>query len=813
MFRLAAIIITIVLFVVLFVGTIGSPAAVAASPSVQVGVFFTQPQSQEDQIPTLNQLHELEASIGRQTDVFLWYEEIAEDFYADAFRPMAQEGRMIQLAWEPHDFLLDPNNQPEYRLVNITNGHFDNDIRRWARQLRDFGYPIYFRPMCEMNGDWVSWGGNANGNHPQDYIPAWRHVHDIFVQEGATNVKWVWSPNRDGSIAEAQATFNTYYPGDNYVDYIGMDGYNWGTLYDTPDWTSWWQSFEEVFGPSYDVAVANTNKQVVIAETATTEVGGTPQNGGKAQWITDAFNSLSTRFPRVAMMTWFNVDKETDWRINSSTASLEAFRAAMQGSDTTPPTVSIATPTLNATVDGSVPVSVSATDDEAVDRVELYVGDQLLGTDTTAPYDFSFNSAAYTDGSYDLSARAYDAAGNVGTASTPVVIDNGADKNYFFGWYDSASPGMKTWVILGNPGDSVQHADVYVGGVLRGSYNIAPQQRATPLYAGLASGPVKVVSTTGGDLLVSERVTYNGTFAELPAVPEADLSSEQYLSWYDAASAGMKNWIVIANGGSQTAQVDVYIAGQLKGHYAVGAGGVILPEYPGTMNGPVRVVSTNGQPLNVSSRVIYNGAFNEVGSKSAAQLTSEYHFTWYDEQSEGMRTWIVVGNQGSEATQVSVYVAEQLVGIYDVPAGGRITPDYPGLMNGPVRVVSTGGQPLIVGQRSLYRGSFEEVPGTVTTDLVNRQWFTWYDNVSTGMRTWILVGNQSSATAEVDVKIGGAVVGHYSIPAGGRVTPTFPGQMNGPVQVVSSDSQAQLVVSQRTTFNNSFDELPGMLIR
>ncbi len=794
-----------------FAAFVVSPAAEASTP-VQVGVFFPDPQLPNEQLPSIDDLHNFESTIGRQTDVFLWYESIGEDFYADTFRPMALEGRTIQLAWEPHDFSLDPNHQPAYRLKNITAGNFDNDIRRWARQLRDFGYPIYFRPMCEMNGDWVSWGGNANGNSPQDYIPAWRHVHDIFVQEGATNVKWVWSPNRDGSIADAQATFNTYYPGDAYVDFVGINGYNWGTLYNTPSWTSWWQSFEEVIGYSYDVAVANTNKPVVIAETATTEFGGNAQNGGKSQWITDAFNLLSTRFPRVSMLTWFNINKETDWRIESSPASLAAFRAAVQGPDTTLPTVSIASPSSGAALNGTASVSVNANDNDAVTKVELYAGGSLIGTKQASPYNFSFSTAAMADGAYDLTAKAYDRAGNTSTDTRPVTINNSSNRNYYFGWYDNVSPGMRTWVIIGNPGSVTQHADVYIAGVLRGSYDIGPEQRETPMYAGLSNGPVKVVSTTGGELLVSERVTYNGTFSELPAVKQSELSGEQYLSWYDEQSPGMKHWVMIGNEGSQTAEVDVYIAGTLMGHYAINAGAVAAPEFPGTMNGPVRVVATNGQPLNVSGRVIYSGTFNEVGAKASLQLTSEYHFTWYDEQSAGMRNWIIVGNQGSQTAEVGIYVAERLVGYYSIPAGGRITPEYPNLMDGPVRVVCTNSQPLIVSQRSVFKGSFEEVPGTKTTDLASEQWFAWYDNVSTGMKTWVLVGNESQDAAEVDIRIAGNLVGHYSVPAGGRVTPTFPGQMNGPVQVSSTSGQPQLVVSQRTIFNNSFDELPGMLL-
>ncbi|MHB8793739.1 MAG: Ig-like domain-containing protein [Thermoleophilia bacterium] len=810
--RWVTVFIVVALFSIFFVGSV-VPQAFAVEPDVKLGVFFPDPQLPDEQLPSVGDLHDFETVIGRQTDVFLWYESISEDFYADNFRPMAQEGRIIQLAWEPHDFSRPATNQPEYRLERITAGDFDNDIKRWARQLRDFGYPIYFRPMCEMNGDWVTWGGTVNGNTPDDYIPAWRHVHDIFVQEGATNVKWIWSPNRDGSTADAQATFNTYYPGDGYVDYIGINGYNWGTLYNTPDWTSSWQSFENVIGYSYDVAVANTSKPVVIAETATTEVGGNAQNGGKGQWIRDAFASLPTRFPRIEMLTWFNINKETDWRVDSSAASLGGFRDAVQSPDATPPTVTLTSPTAGSVISGNANVAVNASDDDSVARVELFIGDNMVGSATAAPYNFTLSSGAFADGSYTLTAKAFDPTGNYAVSSVTVTVSNGTVKNYYFGRYDNVTSGMQNWIIIGNPGNTTQRAEVYIGGTLMGTYDIAPLQRATPIYAGVAGGPVKVVSTTGGDLLVSERVTLNGTFAEIPAVPEVDLSSDQLLSWYDEQTAGMQNWVVVGNQGNQTALVDIYVAGQLMGNYSVPSGSTISPHFPGTMNGPVRIVATNGQPLNVSSRVIFNGAFNEVGGKPAQELASEYNFTWYDEQSVGMQTWIVVGNQGSQTAEVGIYVAERLVGLYSIPAGGRVTPDYPNLMNGPVRITCTNGQPLIVGQRSLYRGSFEEVPGTNTTDLASEQWFTWYDNATSGMQTWVLVGNQSTQTAEVDIVIGGEVMDHYSIPAGGRVTPAFPGRMDGPVQVVSTSGAPQLVVSQRTLFNNSFDELPGMLLR
>ncbi len=304
--------------------------------AVKIGVFLPGP----GEIAPGN-LTWFESNISRKTDSFLWYQSIAEDFDAAAFAPIAQGGRTIQLAWEFWDpGALDAVNQPNFRLKNITNGNYDVDIHRWAREMRAFGYPIIIRPLCEMNGDWTSWSGTVNGNSPSDFIPAWRHLHDIFVQENASNVKWDWSPNVDASLADANNTFNLYYPGGAYVDYMGFDGYNWGTMYNTPAWTSWWRNFTEIFGYNYDVAASRTTKPIMVSETATTELGGS-----KAQWITDAFAAIPTRFPRLETLTWFDINKETDWRVESSNASLQAFKKAVSiPANATP------TPTPTATI-------------------------------------------------------------------------------------------------------------------------------------------------------------------------------------------------------------------------------------------------------------------------------------------------------------------------------------------------------------------------------------------------------------------------------------------------------------------------------
>jgi beta-mannanase len=109
-----------------------------------------------------------------------------------------------------------------------------------------------------------------------------------------------------------------YYPGDTYVDWTGVDGYNWGKR------NGGWQSFEEVFAKIYPLLAAK-GKPILIGEMASAEVGG-----NKAEWIDAIIPTLHTKYPMIKGLVWFDVNKERDWRINSSPATLEAFARAAQ---------------------------------------------------------------------------------------------------------------------------------------------------------------------------------------------------------------------------------------------------------------------------------------------------------------------------------------------------------------------------------------------------------------------------------------------------------------------------------------------------
>jgi len=171
-----------------------------------------------------------------------------------------------------------------------------------------------------MNGNWYPWCGTVNENQPEEYVQTWRYLHDIFREVGATQVRWVWCPYACSYPDSPRNTISCYYPGDAYVDWIGLDGYNWGT---TQPWSRW-QSFAEIFSPAYDIVTHLTDKPLMIAESASSESGGS-----KAEWIR-SLEKLKNSFPRLDGFIWFNVQKECDWRIDSSAQALQAFKDTVQ---------------------------------------------------------------------------------------------------------------------------------------------------------------------------------------------------------------------------------------------------------------------------------------------------------------------------------------------------------------------------------------------------------------------------------------------------------------------------------------------------
>jgi cellulose synthase (UDP-forming) len=229
---------------------------------------------------------------------------------------VTRRGAVPMVSWEPW---LKPKNSaaaPHQRpgiVRQIAKGRYDLYVRRWARDARAFGKPMVIRLMHEMNGSWYPWSVGINRNTAADFKAAWRRVHRIFRQAGASNVSWVFSVDSfAGGTPTSRGAIREYYPGARYVDWVGLSGFNWSRSRNGGVLT-----YERVFRASYDV-IRGFDKPVMLAELGTASV----DTQTAPTWVRDVLTSTPTRFPRVKAIVWYDSSHpQRDFRLRGAALS------------------------------------------------------------------------------------------------------------------------------------------------------------------------------------------------------------------------------------------------------------------------------------------------------------------------------------------------------------------------------------------------------------------------------------------------------------------------------------------------------------
>jgi hypothetical protein len=252
--------------------------------------------------------------VHRRPALVMWYQQWSEPLFYRLQLPHVQAlGAAPLVTWDPS---LNGVGVP---FPQIVSGRYDAYLRAAAREAAAWGLPIYIRFAHEMNLRGSPFGPGHAGDTASQFVRAWRHVVRVFRQERATNVEWVWSPNVD---CDGKCPFKAFYPGNSWVDWVALDGYNYASVSHVP-----WMSFSRVFGASYRELTKLSPKPVMIAETSTASRGGS-----KPAWIRQTFRTIPSRYPRIRAVVWFDRVKETNWTVNSSPAALRAWRHVVSSS-------------------------------------------------------------------------------------------------------------------------------------------------------------------------------------------------------------------------------------------------------------------------------------------------------------------------------------------------------------------------------------------------------------------------------------------------------------------------------------------------
>lgn len=244
-----------------------------------------------------------------------FFRDLVRPYPTEVCRAILARGATPIISMELHRWGRPEGNE----LQRVADGAYDAFFTDYARAARASGQPVWLRFAFEMNGDWFPWG-----HQPETFKAAWRRIHGIFRAEGADNVVWVWAPNAISGPNTPENGIGAYWPGDELVDVIGLDGYNFGDGH-----SRWhrWCSFDEIFEPALEeIRASGVPHPVFITEFGCTDA---VEGERRAAWIREAYAYLSRR-PEVIGALWFNHDKrregEHDWRIAADPESLRAWR-------------------------------------------------------------------------------------------------------------------------------------------------------------------------------------------------------------------------------------------------------------------------------------------------------------------------------------------------------------------------------------------------------------------------------------------------------------------------------------------------------
>ncbi|MFJ4711183.1 glycoside hydrolase family 26 protein [Streptomyces sp. NPDC088785] len=233
---------------------------------------------------------------GKRPNLVEYYAAWGDGFDATGVRNAWRAGALTLMSWEPFDA----------PLADIAAGERDTYLKSYAAAVKKLNLPVVIDFADEMNGPWEKWG--TRHATPRQYVAAWRHIHDTFAEAGASNVIWAWAPNVVEPMPDVRLA--PYYPGDDYVDWVGLVGYFSG-----PRATS----FDAVFGRTIREIRRFSAKPLLLLETAA------DPGPRRAAAVRHLFAGVEGDDDLIGFV-WFDYDKRADWRLAASPSGLRQFR-------------------------------------------------------------------------------------------------------------------------------------------------------------------------------------------------------------------------------------------------------------------------------------------------------------------------------------------------------------------------------------------------------------------------------------------------------------------------------------------------------
>jgi len=246
----------------------------------------------------LTYVEEIENNTGISLDIILEYYDLDYLPRVEKMREISESGRILELTYQTSKYGVFNADA----LYEVLDGKHDNMIDELIIRIKELDEPVLFRPNNEMNGDWCGYNAMYTHKETEVYKTFWRWLYERFEEADCDNVIWVWNPNW-GDFPNAEWNhYLQYFPGEEYVDVVGLTGYNTGTYYEAEQW----KSFAEIYMPMlWEYKKHFTDYPYMITEFGSSAIGG-----DKGQWIESVFKQIE-KLDIKAAVWWNHVDYDT----------------------------------------------------------------------------------------------------------------------------------------------------------------------------------------------------------------------------------------------------------------------------------------------------------------------------------------------------------------------------------------------------------------------------------------------------------------------------------------------------------------------
>lgn len=240
-----------------------------------------------------SKLKQLEDTFNYEFPVVLLYNSFQLPYKTELMNKAKADGKVVEYGLYTTDII---DGTEKDITLEILEGKYDDYLDKLAESFNEYDYPVLFRLNNEMNGEWVWYSAHKVGKDTDLFIECWRYIYDKFKEHGVDNLIFVWNPNEKSFPNFAYNHYLNYYPGNEYVDVVGLTSYNTGNYYQGETW----RSFSEAYDHFYYDYVKHFKHPMMI-----TEFSGASQGGNKSQWFDDMFNRISS-YDRIKLAVLWN---------------------------------------------------------------------------------------------------------------------------------------------------------------------------------------------------------------------------------------------------------------------------------------------------------------------------------------------------------------------------------------------------------------------------------------------------------------------------------------------------------------------------